>query len=161
MEERFPARPVRGVAVRCWTAGNCAPDFASFTLDFEPLPGPRTGYEFVADRDYGLDEYELELHEMLAPMIDQGVRLNLTGEPRPRYATFMADTTPRAFSIDRLDNAADGPAIALRVVLVSVRYHLVDSSEGIHQYAGWRAAHKARCLLAGVRPEADARDRAL
>ncbi|MGR6913276.1 hypothetical protein ACU635_03360 [[Actinomadura] parvosata] len=160
MGETFPSRAVRGVAVRCGTAGNCDPDFASFSLDFEPLPGGRTGYKFVADRDYELDEYGLELHELFAPMIDRGVRLNLTGEPRPPFVTFMADTAPRTFSIGRLDGAADGPVIALRVVLVSVRYHAVDSSEGIHQYGGWRAAHKARCLLAGVRPDPDARDRA-
>ncbi|XVQ15710.1 hypothetical protein ACQP1W_25290 [Spirillospora sp. CA-255316] len=158
MAERWPARAVRDVEVRYGTVGNCAPDFAWFRLDFEPLPEGRSGYEFIDDLDYGFDRYDREMHEEYAPWISLGVRLNLTGRPQARYVT-LAESEPPAVPIDRLDGVAGGPLIAVRVVLTRVRYHAVDSGDGVHRYAGWRAAHKARRLLEGARPDPDPRDR--
>ncbi|MFC5747614.1 hypothetical protein [Actinomadura rugatobispora] len=158
MRETFPGRAVRGVEVRYGSVGNCAPDFAWFSLDFEPLPEGRLGYEFAGGLDHGFDAYDRQVHEECAPAIERGVRLNLTGLPRPR-SIVLSGAEPPAVPIDRLDGEAGGPLLAVRVVLTRVRYHPVDSAPPVHRYAGWRAAHKARRLLAGARPDPDPRDR--
>ncbi|MFB9904140.1 hypothetical protein [Allokutzneria oryzae] len=157
MEETFPHRPVRGVSVRYGTVANCFPDFVSFSLDFEPLADGRAGYEFVSDLDYGFDEYSHELHAECAPAISQGVLLNLSGAPQsPNQLTVDVDTG--SLPVGRLDNTEGGPLLAVRVVLTRVRYHLVDSASATHRYAGWRAAHKARCALFGTTPDPDHKD---
>ncbi|WP_086828105.1 hypothetical protein [Allokutzneria sp. NRRL B-24872] len=134
----FPPRAVRGITEKGWTAGNCAPDFVRFTVDFEPLGAP--GHEFVADLDHGHDEYEAEVHQECAPSIMHGVLLNLVGAEK---------NGDLPLAVDRLDGAADGLVIAVRVVLTSARYHIVDSAPLFHRHAGWRAAAAARRVLAG------------
>ncbi|WP_030432595.1 translation factor GTPase family protein [Allokutzneria albata] len=136
MTEVFPHRAVRDISTRGGTVSACAADYVNFSLDFEPLGS--AGYEFVTKVD-GLDEHEREVHEECAPSILYGVLLNFTG------AGMNDDLIP----VGRLDNAEDGPLIAVRVVLTRARYHLVDSAPYAHRHAGWRAARKAREELAG------------
>ncbi|AXB42872.1 hypothetical protein [Amycolatopsis albispora] len=134
----FPGRAVRGLAIRTGNPANCAPDHTSFTLDFEPLPAGRSGYEFDADLDYGFDDYHRELHEECAPAISQGVLLNLAGAPKPRG---YGELPPA------VDPAELGPSIAVRVVLVKVRYHLVDTSPAPHAAAAWEVTQRLREAL--------------
>ncbi|GAA4021133.1 hypothetical protein GCM10022247_51640 [Allokutzneria multivorans] len=138
MTGSFPSRAVRGITVSSRRGANCAPNFVQFTVDFEPLDAP--GHEFVADLDYGHDEYDAETHRECAPSIMDGILLNLVGAEKN-------DDLP--LPVDRLDGSADGPVIAVRVVLTSVRYHAVDYSSYAHRHAGWRAAAEARRVLAG------------
>jgi hypothetical protein len=138
MELTFPRQAVRGLAIRTGTAANCVPDHTDFTLDFEPLHEP--GFEYVSGLDYGLDDYYLTLHQECAPAIGLGVRLNLGGVPKPaRFGSLvLSDVGPR------LDDSADGPLIAVRVVLTKVRYDGVDSAPGPHCTAAWELAQQVR-----------------
>ncbi|MGC4940444.1 hypothetical protein [Kribbella sp. DT2] len=138
MTPTFPGRVVRGLAIRTGRPSNCAPDSTNFTLDFEPLDRP--GYEFVADLDYGFDDYYQELHAEYAPAISLGVQLNLSGAPKPAGFGPLELTGTG----DRLDERADGPLIAVRVVLAKVRYHGVDSAPGPHSAAAWEVTQRLR-----------------
>lgn len=135
----FPGRAVRGLKFFNHRPGNCAPDFVLFTLDFEPLPDGRTGYEFVADLDYGFDEFEQACHDECAPAISQGVLINLAGSPKPKLFG-EAPPLPEVHTVD-------GQPIALRVVLAKVRYNLVDSAPGPHRAGAWEVTRRLREAL--------------
>ncbi|QFU90452.1 hypothetical protein [Amycolatopsis sp. YIM 10] len=139
----FPGRAVRGLRFFNHRPANCAPDFVNFTLDFEPLPGGRTGYEFAADLDYGFDEFGRYRHDKCGSAISQGVLANLTGLPRPSLFGELPSIDPR--EVDRL--VPDGPPIAVRVVLAKVRYHDVDSAPGPHCAAAWDVTQRLREAL--------------
>jgi hypothetical protein len=145
MGPTFPRHAVRGLTIRTGTPSNCAPDYTHFTLDFEPLQTGRTGYEFVADPPHGFDEYHQELHQEYAPAISLGVQLNLAGFPKP--TGYGVPPVPKDLGT-RLDNSADGPLIAVRVVLAKAWYHGVDSAPGPHCVAAWELTQRLREELA-------------
>ncbi|WP_329359880.1 hypothetical protein [Streptomyces anulatus] len=86
---RFPAEPRRDVHVR-YARPSCMGGFAWFTVDFEPLPDGRLGFEFV--NPLGPDDIDAEC----AQEVSNGVLLWLIGtEPKDLYSVDCPGSPPR------------------------------------------------------------------
>ncbi|MFJ2080603.1 hypothetical protein ACIOGW_36110 [Streptomyces anulatus] len=136
---RFPAEPRLDVRVR-YARPSCMGGFAWFTVDFEPLPDGRLGFEFV--NPLGPDDIDAEC----AQEVSNGILLWLAGtEPKDLYSVHC----PRLPTAKELDAGVPvrqgaGPGfIALRAVLRHSRVHPVDSLPLTHRRAGWHAADKS------------------
>ncbi|MEU0163279.1 hypothetical protein ABZ154_31920 [Streptomyces sp. NPDC006261] len=136
---RFPAEAHRDVHVR-YARPSCMGGFAWFTVDFEPLPDGRLGFEFV--NPLRPDDIDAEC----AQEVSNGVLLWLIGTERKDLFSVDCPQLPTAKELDAGAPVRPdvGPGlIALRAVLRHSRVHPVDSLPLIHRRAGWRAADKS------------------
>ncbi|MBW3709702.1 hypothetical protein DTB58_38690 [Streptomyces griseus] len=134
---RFPAEARRDVHVR-YTRPSCMGGFAVFTVDFEPLPDRRLGFEFV--NPLGPDDIDAEC----AQEVSNGILLWLIGAgPQNVYIDRPPLPTPKELAAGVPVRPDAGPGlIALRAVLLHSRHHPIDSLPWTHARAGWRAADK-------------------
>ncbi|CAD5963848.1 MULTISPECIES: hypothetical protein [Streptomyces] len=149
---RFPCEARRDVHVR-YTRPSCMGGFAWFTVDFEPLPDDRLGFEFV--NPLGLADIDPEC----AQAVSEGILLWLTGAARDEIVFDRPPLpTPEELEAGVPVRSDAGPGfIALRAVLRHSRLHEVDSIPWAHVRAGWRAADKA---MLGAEAADDPMDRA-
>ncbi|MFG2590349.1 hypothetical protein [Streptomyces sp. NPDC048438] len=151
---RFPAEARRDVHVR-YTRPSCMGGFAWFTVDFEPLPDGRLGFEFV--NPLGTEDIDAEC----AQAVSDGILLWLIGAGRESLHSVHRPRLPSAKELDAgvpvRPDAGPG-LIALRAVLRHSRPHPIDSLPVTHTRAGWRAADKS---WRGGEATADPMDRAL
>ncbi|WP_228925248.1 hypothetical protein [Streptomyces sp. DH7] len=134
---RFPAEARRDVHVR-YTRPSCMGGFAVFTVDFEPLPEERLGFEFV--NPLGPDDIDAEC----AQEVSNGILLWLIGAgPQNVYFDRPLLPTAKELAAGVPVRPDVGPGlIALRAVLRHSRLHPIDSLPWTHTRAGWRAADK-------------------
>lgn len=114
--------------------------FAWFTVDFEPLPDGRLGFEFV--NPLGPEDIDAEC----AQAVSDGVLLWLIGTERKELYSVYCPQLPTAKELDAgvpVRPEAGPGLIALRAVLRHSRVHPVDSLPLAHRRAGWRAADKS------------------
>ncbi|MFE1822522.1 hypothetical protein ACFW9S_26425 [Streptomyces anulatus] len=112
--------------------------FAVFTVDFEPLPDGRLGFEFV--NPLGPDDIDAEC----AQEVSNGILLWLIGAgPQNVYFDRPLLPTAKELAAGVPVRPDVGPGlIALRAVLRHSRLHPIDSLPWTHTRAGWRAADK-------------------
>jgi translation elongation factor EF-G len=146
---RFPGRVLRGVRARYVLQAGCPSYLGIATLDFEPLPGGRLGYDFVnaLSEKWRTGPYADEVVEY-SDALDRGIRLRLAGARFSDLTPFAGTSPPASFteSLDsgvRLGGAEDASVVAVRVVLRTIEIHDVDSSEVAFRRAGWLGAQQA------------------
>ncbi|WP_258466331.1 hypothetical protein [Streptomyces sp. OUCMDZ-4982] len=135
---RFPSEARRDVQVR-YTWPSCMGGFAWFTVDFEPLPDGRLGFEFV--NPLGPDDIGPEC----ADAVREGILRWLTGATRNELTSHDRPPLPTAEELAtgvHVRPEAGPGLIALRAVLRHSRLHPVDSLPIAHLGAGWQAADK-------------------
>ncbi len=113
--------------------------FAWFTVDFEPLPDGRLGFDFV--NPLGPEDIDAECAEA----VSDGILLWLIGAG-PQNVNFDRPPLPTAKELAAgvlVRPDAGSGFIALRTVLRHSRLHPVDSLPWTHARAGWRAADKS------------------
>ncbi|MGE7435724.1 MULTISPECIES: hypothetical protein [Kitasatospora] len=121
----FPPRPIRGVRARYARQAGCPSDFADVTVDFEPW---EEGFAFEAADSADVTE----------------------GSCREQLPGFHAALA--AGMREELADQGDGFAVAVAVVLRSVRVHDVDSHDRSFHMAGRLAVREALAQAYGPPP---------